>query len=191
MNSKEIKKHILFIQGAGEGAYEEDEKLAASLRHLLGSSYEVHYPEMKNEDDADYETWANQIKEEVGTLDGAIIVVGHSVGASVLIKFLSEQKINKTVLGIFLIAAPFWGGDNGWTYDGYETLVVPKEGVSKLLTDVPIFLYHSRDDETVPFTHLSLYADMFPMATKYELDRRGHQLNNDLSEVAHDIKNLL
>jgi predicted alpha/beta hydrolase family esterase len=185
-----MKKQVLFIQGAGAGAYKEDEKLAASLRHLLGSSYEVHYPQMQNEDDADYETWVSQIKDELATLNDPVILVGHSVGGSILIKFLSETEIKTTVAGVFLIAAPFWGGNKGWTYDGYETLVLPKEADSKLPKNLPIFLYQSHDDETVPFAHLSLYAKRFPKATGRELDGMGHQLNNDLSEVANDIKKL-
>ena len=186
-----MRKQVLFIQGAGERAYNEDEKLVASLRHLLGSSYEVRYPVMQNEDDADYETWVRQIKKELATLNDAVIIVGHSVGASILIKFLSEKEIKKTVAGIFLIAAPFWGGENGWTYEGYETLVLPNKADTKLPNDVPIFLYQSCDDEIVPFAHLALYAKRLPRATVRELEGRGHQLNNDLSEVANDIEKLL
>lgn len=186
-----MRKQVLFIQGAGQGAYIEDEKLVASLRHSLGSRYDVRYPAMQNEDEAEYETWVRQIEAELATLNGAVIIVGHSVGASILIKFLSEKGIQKTVAGIFLIAAPFWGGENGWTYEGYETLVLPKEVVTKLSEDVPIFLYHSRDDEIVPFAHLALYAKKLLRATVRELDGGGHQLNDDLSQVANDIKNLL
>jgi hypothetical protein len=38
-----MKKPVLFIQGAGEGAYTEDEKLAASLQAVLGTEYQVLY----------------------------------------------------------------------------------------------------------------------------------------------------
>jgi uncharacterized protein len=55
-----MNKQVLFIQGAGEGAYEEDEKLVANLRQLRRHEYEVHYPAMENEDEADYETWKRQ-----------------------------------------------------------------------------------------------------------------------------------
>ena len=184
-----MKKQILFIQGAGAGSYEEDEKLVESLRLLLGSLYEIRYPAMKNEDDAPYETWVGQIQEELATLNERVILIGHSVGGSVLIKFLSEMKIKKTIAGILIIAAPFWGGD-GWTYEGYEELVLPNRADTKLPKDVPMFLYHSNDDEVVPFSHLALYAKTLPGAVTRELDGRGHQLNNDLSEVAEDIKKL-
>jgi hypothetical protein len=42
----------------------------------------------------------------------------------------------------------------------------------------------------VPFAHLALYAQKLPQATLREFDRRGHQFQNDLSEVAADILGL-
>jgi hypothetical protein len=42
----------------------------------------------------------------------------------------------------------------------------------------------------VPFAHLAIYAKKLPQATIREFDGRGHQFNNDLSEVAADIKSL-
>jgi hypothetical protein len=42
----------------------------------------------------------------------------------------------------------------------------------------------------VPFTHLALHAEKFSQATVRKFDGRGHQFNNDLSEVAADIKSL-
>jgi len=54
----------------------------------------------------------------------------------------------------------------------------------------PIFLYHSRDDEIVPFAHMAIYAKKLPQATIRKFNGRGHQFNNDLSEVAKDITSL-
>ncbi len=42
----------------------------------------------------------------------------------------------------------------------------------------------------MPFAHLALYTGALPDATVREFDGRGHQFNNDLSEVAADIKRL-
>jgi hypothetical protein len=184
-----MKKQVLFIQGAGKGAYKEDEKLVASLRQLLGREYEVHYPAMQNEDEANYETWKRQIEKNLAALDGMVVVVGHSVGASIVIKGLAEGDIKK-ITGIFLIATPFWGGDKGWKYEGYEALALPEGHANQLPSNERVFFYHSRDDEIVPFAHLALYAQKFPKATIRELNECGHQLNNDLSEVAEDIKSL-
>lgn len=182
-----MSKHVLFIQGAGEGAYQEDKRLAASLQQALGSQYEVNYPEMPDEDDASYELWKSQIEQEVATMPGPLILVGHSVGASVLLKTLTEIEVKKPLVGIFLLATPFWGGD-GWTYEGYETLELPKDMASKL-PKARLFFYHCHDDETVPYEHLALYAKMLPQATIRELEG-GHQFNNDVSLVAKDIEHL-
>lgn len=45
-------------------------------------------------------------------------------------------------------------------------------------------------DETVPFSHLKLYVKKIPHATFREIPGRGHQLNNDLTEIVQDMKNL-
>lgn len=90
------------------------------------------------------------------------------------------------IAGIYLIAAPFIGGE-GWQVDDGAL----HEGfASRLPKGVPIFLYHSRDDEWVPFAHFEIYADKIPQATVREFDGRGHQFNNDLSEVAADLSGL-
>lgn len=53
-----------------------------------------------------------------------------------------------------------------------------------------MFFYHSRDDEWAPFAHLALYTAKLPRATVHEFDGRGRQLNDDLTEVARDIRRL-
>jgi len=181
--------NVLFIQGAGAGAYEEDKKLVNRLERELGSSYEVHYPAMPNEDDAHYDQWSRQIERDLLKLRGPIALVGHSVGASVLVKYLSEADPRNRVAGIFLMANPFWGG-TGWRYEGWEELALSPQSALKLSSWAAIFLYHARDDETVPFDHLALYAKALPHAKVRQLKTGGHQLNDQLSVVAEDIRSL-
>ena len=47
-----------------------------------------------------------------------------------------------------------------------------------------------RDDEEVPFENFLLYAQQLPKAIVREIANGGHQLNNDLSEVAATIISL-
>lgn len=170
-----MKKQVLFIQGGGEGAYEADENLAAALQHALGAEYNVVYPHMPDEADPQYESWAAQISKERAALGDNAIIVGHSVGGAVLLRHLSEARIDKPIAGIFIIAAPYWGAEE-WQAD--------------LPARLPVFLYHSRDDTVVPFAHLAQFAEKFPQATVRNLNGRGHQFNDDLSEVAADVKAL-
>lgn len=184
-----MRAQALFIQGAGQGAHAEDELLVANLRQLLGPEYAIRYPEMPSDETTDDETWPTRIASELATMADPVLLLGHSVGASMLLKYLSEGAPEKTIAGIFLIAAPFWGGD-GWRYEGYTRLALPEGLADRLPPGAPVFLYHSRDDEVVPFAHLGLYARHLPGATVRALDGRGHQLQNDLSEVAEDIRAL-
>ncbi|HET7322857.1 MAG TPA: alpha/beta fold hydrolase [Halococcus sp.] len=177
-----MKQQVLFIHGAG--GYKEDKKLAADLRGVLGTGYEVRYPQMPN--DVGYEAWKNQIAKELAVLDGEVLLFGHSLGGSVLLKYISEEETEASIGGIFLIAPPYLGTD-GWQISEYE---LEKNISSKLPSELPVFFYHARDDEIVPFSHLALYAEKLPQATFHEFDVRGHQFNNDLSDVARDIKRL-
>jgi predicted alpha/beta hydrolase family esterase len=129
------------------------------------------------------------LEKELTLIHEPIVFVGHSIGASVLIKWMSEVEIEKPIAGVFLLACPFWGG-NGWRYPGYEKLMVSGSRASHLSKSQPIFLYHCRDDAIVPFDHLALYAHIFPQATVRERDEGDHQFNNDLSFVSQDIQSM-
>jgi uncharacterized protein len=180
-----MNKHVLFIQGGGEGAYEEDAKLVASLTAELGDAYQVHYPQMPGEDEPS-SSWQALIGREITAIRSSLILVGHSFGASAVLKFLSENEVRNQIDGVFLAATPFWGGE-GWHYEGFT---LQENFPDQLPKNVPIFFYHSRDDETVPFAHLALYRRKLPMATIREISEGGHQFDNDLKLVSRDIKSL-
>jgi predicted alpha/beta hydrolase family esterase len=141
------------------------------------------YPEMPNEDDPDYNLWKTVFRQKLEKTDGPVILVGHSVGGFLLLKFLSENKVHADIKAMFFIAIPFLG-EGGWQYEG----MLLKDDFADALPQAPIFFYHSKDDEIVPFHHLALYTGQLPNATTREIAHGGHQLNNDLSVVVADIK---
>jgi predicted alpha/beta hydrolase family esterase len=180
-----MRRNVLLIHGAGTGAYAADRLLALSLQGALGNEYDVHFPQMPDEENAPYPAWTAEIESRLASLNGPVTLVGHSVGGSVLLKWLCDSRATRNVAGLFVVAAPFWGADDFWRWDEVR---LPPEAAAKLAGDWPLFFYHSRDDETVPFAHLALYAAALPRATFRALDGRGHQLCNDLAEVAADIR---
>jgi uncharacterized protein len=181
-----MKRQVLFVHGGGEGAYEEDRKMAASLREALGGGYEVHCPKMPDEDSPQYPAWRDRVASDLARLDGEIFLVGHSLGASILMKYVSEESTATPIAGMFLVAAPYWGVED-WKVDEYA---LQEDFASKLPAGLPMYFYHSSDDEWVPFAHLALYAEKVPRARIREFEGRGHQFDDDLSEVAHDIEGL-
>jgi hypothetical protein len=180
------KAIILFIQGGGEGGYEADKRLALYLQNALVETYDINYPKMPNENDPDYNLWKAKIEQELKKTESKVVLVGHSVGSFLLLKYITEEKIDKHILGIFLISTPFLG-EGGWHFDDMN---LENDIASKLPPDTPVFFYHSTEDEIVPFSHLALYAKKIPNATIRKIFGRGHQLNNDLTEIVKDIKNL-
>lgn len=176
-------KQVLFVQGGGEGGHAADAKLAASLQSALGPGYKVHFPKMPDEASPAYTLWKRHLTEALAALGNDVLVVGHSLGAPMLLKLFTEEKSPQGISGVFLIAAPFCG-DGGWAWEEAE---LPKDAGKRL--EVPLFFYHSRDDEEVPYAHLDLYRKAFPNAALRRLSGRNHQLNDDLSEVAADIRN--
>lgn len=178
---------VLFVQGGGAGVHDAwDDKLVASLKAELGPGFELIYPRMPNEAEPKYGPWKSCLEREFGALGDGAFLVGHSIGAAILIHVLAEARPDFRIGGVFLIAAPFLG-DGGWPSDEIE----PKQSLGAGLgDDLAVFLYHGGDDETAPIAHADLYASAIPQACVRRLAGRDHQLNNDLSEVAGDIRRL-
>jgi predicted alpha/beta hydrolase family esterase len=180
-------RQVLFVQGGGEGVHDHwDDKLVDSLGRELGPAYEIRYPVMPNEAKPEYAGWKLALQRELAELEPGAVVVGHSVGGTILIHVLAEQPPQSNLAAICVIAAPFIG-TGGWETDDIE----PRPDLAERLPrDVPVFLYHGRDDDDVPFAHVELYARAIPRAQVRRLAERDHQLDNRLSEVATDIRRL-
>lgn len=180
-----MPRQILFVQGAGEAVHDAwDDKLVRSLERELGEGYVVLYPRMPDEADARYSSWKGALLNEFDNLEDGAILIGHSVGGSTLIHVLAEHWPKRRLDAILLIATPFIG-EGGWRSDEIQ----PRTNLAERLpADVPVFLYHGTADDIVPFEHLQLYAKVIPQANIRVLANRNHQLNNDLSDVARDIR---
>src|SRR5688572_17061454 len=127
--------NVLFIQGGGgDEDYTADAKLASALRKALGNGYTVHYPLLPNESSPDFGR-IKQIDNEMSLIKGEIILVGHSLGASMLLKYLSENDVKRKITGIFLVSTPFWSGNEDWQ----QGLKLQEDFPHKLPKNVPVF----------------------------------------------------
>jgi uncharacterized protein len=175
---------VLFIQGGGEGAHNEDAPLADSLRNELGPGHDVLFPQMPNEADPNVEAWKQKISSELSRAPGKVVLVAHSVGGSILLRYLSEEGTQAPVAGVFVLAAPSWDQDR-WDF---EDLKLPRDIAEKLAPIPWVSFYHCRDDEVVPFKHLALHSARLPRAAAQAFDIGGHQFSSDLASVAADIR---
>jgi predicted alpha/beta hydrolase family esterase len=184
MGGTHVKRQLLFVQGGGAGTHDEwDHRLVESLERELGSDYEIRYPRMPDEDDPRYASWKATIENELAALDDGAILVGHSVGGTILINVLAEHPTERSFGALFLVAAPFVG-DGGWSSDDLK----PAPDLdARLPRDLPVHIYHGLEDEIAPPSHAELYACAVPRARIHRLPGRDHQLNDDLREVATAI----
>ena len=181
------RKQVLFVHcGGSQGLHEGSYDLVAWLRLTLGPPYDVLYPKMPNPDQPGYAEWKQKLKEELALLNDGVILIGHSLGGSVILKYLSEEKISKKIDGLFLIGSPYLGKRN-WKVDDY----VLKDRFATHLPDISeIYLYHSRRDSVVPFKHLSYYADQLPFAHVRPVPGREHIFTAGLPVLVNDIRSL-
>ena len=182
-----MPRHILFVQGAGAGTHDQwDNKLVESLEHKLDKGDTICYPRMPNEGDPHYSDWkAALLKQLDGLVDNAILI-GHSVGGTVLLHVLADAAPKFRPGALILIAPPFIG-EGGWPSDDIKPRA---ELAQSLPSGLPILIFHGYDDQIVPPAHAQLYAEAIPGLTIHALPHRNHQLSNDATEMAQAIRAL-
>lgn len=86
----------------------------------------------------------------------------------------------------FPAATPFWSGAEEWK----QGLKLRQDFAGKLPAAAPLFLYHCKDDEEVPFSQFEQYKTKLIQASFRAMATGGHLLNDQLGVVAEDIKAL-
>ena len=176
---------ILFVQGGGEAVHDQwDNKLVDSLGRALGSGYRIHYPRMPHENDPSYAAWKPALAQALRTLPDGAVLVGHSLGGTVLMHVLAKERLTFKPAALMLIAAPFIG-EGGWQID---EMPARTDFAARLPRGLPVYLYHGAEDQIVPAAHAQLYAAVIPGSKVRLIPHGDHQLNNDLSPVARDIE---
>lgn len=181
-----MKKQVLFIQGGGEDGYAADATMVESLRAALGRRYVVNYREMRSDESRVDFGWPEQIGKEITKCGDNVIIVAHSLGASLLLKYLSESPPPHHIRAIFLLATAFWQGTEDWV----KGLMLKEGFAADLPTDTPISMYHCKDDPEVPFDHLALYKQSLPGAHFHEFEKGGHLFREGLGFLRKEIVKL-
>ncbi|MEX0896052.1 MAG: alpha/beta hydrolase [Patescibacteria group bacterium] len=184
-----MKKHIIFAHsagaqdGPGKGSYD----LVAYLRAELGEEFEIHYPILEDPEAPTDEMWQSLLSKafrERG--NDECVLIGHSLGGSSLLKYLSERNSDIKIAGLFLIAAPYWGEED-WNVEEYK---LAKNFAEKLPEIPSMQLFHCQDDPIVPFNHAHVYKKALPQAKLHALNGDSHAFTNGLPELVDAIRNL-
>jgi hypothetical protein len=154
------------------------------LREMLGEEYEVIIPMMPNSANAQYAEWKIVFGKMFPFLCDGVILIGHSLGASFLAKYLSENTFPVKIKGVMLVSGVFDKASDGLPLFSFS---LPKK---MDLQTKNIFLYHSKDDPVVPISALHDFKNVFPHARVRVFEDREHINTEDFPELLEDIRSL-
>ncbi len=181
-----MPSELLFIHGAGDQSEGRGSfSLFARLRSGLGMFDRICAPLMPHPEYPDYAEWEAGLARHLECVHVGTLLVGHSLGGSVLLKYLTEHRLEERVGGVFAIGSPYWGADPDWDVEPF-----------KFRTDAPValddtghtFIYHSSDDEVIPFAHHDAYARKFPGAKLRAVEGVAHDFVSGVEIVMEDLR---
>ena len=154
-----------------------------NIETVLGTNYEVLQPRMPNKQNAKYKEWKIWFERMIPFVQDEATLIGHSLGAMFLVKYLAEKNLTKRISSLHLVASPH---NNTADIGDFK---IPDDLSQVAKQSDKIFLYHSEDDPVVPLSELSLYQKAFPDAVVLTFSDRGHFIQKDFPELIDNIIN--
>lgn len=200
------KKQLIFIHGGEAFAdeeswleflellevdpYEESNKRwKHSLFENLGDEWEVFMPEMPNKLNAKYKEWKIWFEKYIPFLRDGVVLLGHSLGAMFLARYMSENELPVHVSKIFLMSGAFTRDDKVEGGGQCEYFYMHLDNCDKLNHAAEkIYIVHSKDDPVVPYEHALLFQKHLPSAELVSFEDYGHFLQEDFPEIVELIK---
>lgn len=139
---------------------------------------DVLLPTFPNGSNAVYDEWVIYFEKLLPFLNDEVYLIGHSLGAMFLAKYLNEAPLNKPVKKLLLVAG-------GYDDESMEDLGSFKVTSAKNLPQSAdeIHLFHSKDDPVVPYSELAKFQADLPDAIIHSFENRGHFLDESFPEL--------
>lgn len=160
------------------------------LAEALGSDWYVDMPQMPNKQNAHYDEWKIWFERHLSILQGEVVLVGHSLGAMFLVKYLSENAVTQRVSALFLLAGPCGTYDDGAGNDCGSFQCAPSKLARLAETVSYITIMHSKDDPVVPYEHALKYQEALPKAELVTFEDKNHFLISEFPELLNLIKKI-
>lgn len=199
---KQTKTHVLLIHGGMTFQTQEDYLHYLKTRPIdlewseswtgkylsesLWEDFEIIKPRMPGKENAKYEEWKIHFERYLPLINDNGILIWNSLGGIFLAKYLSENRISKRILWVYLVCPPF---DNSL---GWEDLC----GWFELWNDASLIwencknikLLFSDDDDIVPIWHAQKYQKFIPQGKMLTYtDKNGHFFVSEFPEIVEMI----
>ena len=156
----------------------------------LGEEYYFDMPLMPNKENAKYDEWKIWFERHLDVVEESVLLVGLSLGAQFLAKYLIENDVKVDIEGLFLLAGPCGYFDDP---DGMDcaSFAFDQTDLHKIQDKVgKITIMHSKDDFVVPYDHALKYKEALPEAELVTFTDKNHFLVEELPELVEKIKSL-
>jgi uncharacterized protein len=158
--------------------------LAGQLRNR---GFEVVVPELplSTKDELELPVIIERMKEQVGFLKSSDIILGHSLGAFIILQYLEAVEMTETPRAVILVGAP-------WKVSSPE---LRQLFLADLDADVMMWkareyvVVHAKDDEMVPFKHGEKMAERFK-AQLVAPESGGHFMGEEYPVLLETIQNI-
>ena len=133
------------------------------------TGYDVLLPNFPNKQNAQYKEWKIYFEKLLPLLGSDVQLVGYSLGAMFLAKYLHESPLSPPVRRLVLVSPCY---DDESVEDLGSFRVTSATGLEKSARE--IHLFHSKDDPVVPFTELAKFQRDLPAAKVHIFEDRNH-----------------
>lgn len=169
---------------------ESKERWIDTLSADLGPEYEVFRPQMPNKQNAKYEEWKIWFERHFEYLRDDIILIGCSLGAMFLSRYLIENKFPFRLKAVFIMASPVKMPDFDDSDCEDFMFDLAKAGNISMQTD-QVYILHSKDDFLLPYEHSLEYKKALPEAELITFSDKNHFLVPELPEIVTKIKTIV
>jgi len=149
------------------------------------AGYEWLFLAMPNKQNADYEAWKIWFAKVTPFIeaDNSTQIIGYSLGACFLLRYLSENEAPFKIDQLHLVA-PATSGDT----DGLGSFAADlslAENISRKADAIDI--YHSKDDPICPYTDSQKIAQLVSGSVLHTFTDRNHFIQADFPELIDQL----
>jgi len=156
------------------------------LQENLGDEYQVLLPAMPNKTNARYAEWKLWFDNTTQLIADDCILIGHSMGAVFLAKYLSQNKFPQKIKATILIATPY---DD----ESDEDLVDFKlDGITDLFKSQAgrVVVINGNDDPVIAISDVEKYKKDLPDAEFVTISAPDHFMRVDFPELLTLLKSV-
>lgn len=156
------------------------------LQEKLGDRYQVLIPSMPNKTNARYSEWKVWFKHLEDVITDDCILIGHSLGAIFLAKYLSENTFSHTIKATILVAAPY---NNEEAEDLTDFKLETVSDLFKTQAGRVIFFF-GHDDPVISASEIEKYQNDLPGAEYNIISAPDHFMRTDFPELTNLLQKM-